>query len=978
MKKLSFGLLLLLAAFISNAQSPVLENNPPSIKWYQVNTANFRVIFPKGFDTQAQRVANTLEHLHAAEAKTIGSSPRKISLILQNQSSLSNAFVSVLPRRSEFYTTPPQDYNFIGANDWLDMLASHEYRHIVQYQHARRGFNNVLYYLFGATTFAGMSQAAAPDWFWEGDAVATETAFTKTGRGKIPKFSLAFRTNLLEGREFNYHKQYLRSYKHFMPDEYVIGYHLTSYLRKRTNDPNIWGKISGRAWNVPFIPFTFSNAIKKESGLYVTQLYREMAKDFKKDWNEKLSQLELTPYEKVNARKNKAYTDYLYPQPQPDGSIIALKRGIGDIDQFVRITNDGEKRIFTPGLTNDAGMLSAVNGKIVWNEYGFDPRWLVRDYSLVKGINITDNKKKSVLGSRKERYGSAALSPDGQKVVAIRNDVSYQTQIVILDFTSGNVLKQFDNPENYFFSMPRWADDGKRIAVLKTTRGGKSISILDTETGQLTDVTSESDENVGHPVLYGDYLLYNSPISEIDNIYAIRLSSGEKFKITTSRHGAFNPAVSPDGKFLYYNDQSKDGLDIVKIPFDSSALHPYTPQVEGVDSYSHLIEQEGGTQVFETVPQTQLPVAKYSKFRGLVNPYTWGLNVETDLTRATIGLSSKDILSTTAVDLGYEYDINERTGSFFARASYQAWFPIIDFTARYGKRSVNEGLFPVAKGNSYEFKELNFEWTERTFEGGLRIPLTITRSRFISNVTLSDNLGITFVQNFKNNLDGNGRILPIPTTDTVFRFTDYIDHGSLIYNHFSLSAYRVLKRSYRDINSKFGQVINLEYYNTMNAGELGDFQGNQFSIYGILYLPGLFKHHSLWGYWAYQHTQIEDSDNNYTFRNNIPLPRGLGVVLSENLYTMSVNYTLPLWYPDIAIGPLLNIQRVRANAFFDYGAGSTQVLLRNYEYSSVGAEVKLDINILRFKPQFDIGVRFSKGLSPSTSEIELLIGTFNL
>src|SRR5687767_4624143 len=107
----------------------VLDNNPPALRWYQVNTPHFRVLFSKGFELQAQRMANTLEHIHAAEAKSLGSVPKKISIILQYQSSISNGFVSILPRRSEFYGMPPQHYNSIGTNDWLDLLASHEYRH---------------------------------------------------------------------------------------------------------------------------------------------------------------------------------------------------------------------------------------------------------------------------------------------------------------------------------------------------------------------------------------------------------------------------------------------------------------------------------------------------------------------------------------------------------------------------------------------------------------------------------------------------------------------------------------------------------------------------------------------------------------------------------------------------------------------------------------------------------------------------------
>ena len=278
---LLFNLLFVFSLPLMAQQTTVLDNNP-SLKWYQINTPNFKIIFPNGFEAQGNRMANTLQHIHAAEAKSLGSLPTKISVVLQNQSAVSNAFVSITPRRSEFYAMPSQNYNFIGNNDWLDLLASHEYRHIVQFQHAKRGFNKALSYLFGSNTLSLMSYVAVPPWFWEGDAVATETAFTPGGRGRIPHFDLVFKTNLMEGRTFNYNKQFLRSYKHNITDHYVLGYHMVSYLRKKTGNPDIWGKITARAWRAPFVPFTFSSALKKESGLYVKDLYKEMAVDLQK------------------------------------------------------------------------------------------------------------------------------------------------------------------------------------------------------------------------------------------------------------------------------------------------------------------------------------------------------------------------------------------------------------------------------------------------------------------------------------------------------------------------------------------------------------------------------------------------------------------------------------------------------------------------------------------------------------------------
>ncbi|MGC4022360.1 MAG: hypothetical protein QM734_10615, partial [Cyclobacteriaceae bacterium] len=46
-------------------------------------------------------------------------------------------------------------------------------------------------------------------------------------------------------------------------------------------------------------------------------------------------------------------------------------------------------------------------------------------------------------------------------------------------------------------------------------------------------------------------------------------------------------------------------------------------------------------------------------------------------------------------------------------------------------------------------------------------------------------------------------------------------------------------------------------------------------------------------------------------------------------------------------------------------------------YVSTGVEVKFDINVMRLLPQLDIGFRYPKGLTPSTSLFELLIGSIN-
>ncbi|HYI77410.1 MAG TPA: hypothetical protein VEW65_07295 [Chryseolinea sp.] len=965
----------------------VLETNPASISWQQINTDNFRVLFPTGFDVQALRMANTLEKIRKAESRTLGSEPRRISVILQTQSSQSNGFVSILPRRSEFFTMPPQDYNFIGTNDWLNLLATHEFRHIVQYQHATRGFNRLVYYLFGSTTLAAFSQAAAPQWFWEGDAVATETAFTPSGRGRLPNFGLVFRTNLLEGRTFNYHKQYLRSYKHNIPDHYVLGYYMVSHLRRKSQDPEIWGKITARSWNVPFIPFAFSNSVHKHTGKYVTGLFEQMATDLKKEWQAEVDQLKLTAFEKINDRRSNAYTDYSYPQSAADGSVLVLKRGIGDIDKFVVIDkNKKERKVFTPGFVNDAGMLSMAKDKIVWSEYGYDPRWGVRDYSQIKIFSLSSDYKKRI-GGRRARLSGAALSPDAATIVAVESDVNYKNSLQLLDVARGRIIKTYPNPENVFYSMPRWSDDGKAIVVVKTDGNGKRISIIDPSNGASKDVLTLGQENVGHPVLYKHYIFFNSPITGIDNIFVFDLQSKTRHQVTSSKYAAYNPAVSVDGKSIYYNEQTRDGLDVVSIPFDPSSWQVFSPPSK--PSVTSLVEtlvtQEGRPHILDSIPQKIYPTRKYSKFKGIVNPYNWGAFVTNDLAQINVGVVSRDILSTIAISAGYMYDINEGTSFWNAGLSYQGFYPILDLGVRTGERETEE---------SYSDNDLEFSWEESSIEGGLRLPLQLTNSKYSTWLSIGNAAGFTRTTDFRNVTTQDGKVIydgPGRITQAfdslVYIYKDQLDDGDLIYNHASFSFSNLLKRSRRDFLSPWGQTLDLDFYNTPYGG---DFEAQQLAARTTFYFPGFFKHHFLYTRFAYQKNFQGIETDTYIFSNKIAKPRGHSYPTDETFTSFSVNYALPLWYPDIAIGPLLNLQRIKANFFYDYGQGtgttyyykpnSTRVysIPTDATYQSMGVETTFDFNVMRFLPKFELGFRTTYRLANEYNSsgvvFELVIG----
>ena len=105
-------IVLLLISYLSQAviEAPILgidyQQNPSEMKWKHLTTEHFDVIFPVELEKEAQRVGHLLETAYPFVTRSLETKPPRIPLILQNQSLESNGFVTLAPRRSEWYVTP--------------------------------------------------------------------------------------------------------------------------------------------------------------------------------------------------------------------------------------------------------------------------------------------------------------------------------------------------------------------------------------------------------------------------------------------------------------------------------------------------------------------------------------------------------------------------------------------------------------------------------------------------------------------------------------------------------------------------------------------------------------------------------------------------------------------------------------------------------------------------------------------------------
>ncbi|BDD04167.1 hypothetical protein AUTU_16500 [Aureibacter tunicatorum] len=904
-----------------------LANNPSNLKWYRIKTDNFSVVFPKGFYFQANRVANNLEAIYLPVSSSLEVDPHHLTVILQNQGSISNGFVTMSPRRSEFFTTSPQNYNFLGTNDWLNLLSIHEFRHVVQYERAFQGPTKWFYWLFGEQSAGFLANISLPNWFWEGDAVVTETALTKSGRGRIPQFSALLRANVVEKGVFNYEKQTLRSFKDYIPNHYVTGYYLASSLR-RSHGKDAWAEVLDISYRKPIRPWPWSRSVHDVSGQYVADFYDSTFVDLKEKWEHEIDELSLTEFRCLNQVNPKVYTDYMYPKVGDGGEVYCLRSGIGDILQLVKldVENGDEKVLYTMGPFIDPGKISFGKETLVWSEYRYDPRWLRRSYADVFAYNVKTGKKRRL--TKKERYFAPAISKDESKIVAVEESDNYTFNIVVLDASTGELVISFENEANNFYSMPSWSEDGTKIYVIKHFENGNALVELDVETEEERVLTDLVEYNIGYPEQFGEYVYINSAQSGIDNIYAVNLKTKELKQVTTSKFGAYNPSLNSRTGQLMYNDFRSTGMNVVSVDLDSLDWRDAGKvKYSGIDYYQPIVDQEEDVlPLLDSMNPTQYKEERYRTWKHLLEPYSWGLAVSSSDFQNYFGLVSQDNMSTMALGAGYQIDYNEWTGKWKADISYQGIYPIIDFGVSSGYRRATVTL---------EDGDEKTSWNEQSLYAGLRLPLLLTNSRFSQRLSIGANYELLRVENYS-----------VPRTKY-----EQIGNGNLQTVKMNLNYSRLLRMAYRDIYPKWGQRFYASYRDTPFEGK---YKGKQFISDLRLYFPGLFPQHSfqLRGGVTY------NDEENYAFQTNVLFPRGYSYQIFKNLYTASVYYGLPLAYPDWALGSFMNVQRLRALAFYDYGKGYDNLAGINREYNSFGADFYVDANFLRYPYLVSVGTRF--------------------
>jgi hypothetical protein len=895
-----------------------------SIKWQQINTNHFQVIYPAGFYKQANKTANLIEQYFDSVSADYSIKPEKTPVLLYNESVESNAFASWAPRRMEWITTPPQESY---SQNWLKQLAIHETRHIVQISNLDQGFTKILKPFIGQAA-VGAVTGILPLWFLEGDAVMAETKYSASGRGRLNSFDRELRTIEVElPQRYSYDQSYLGSYKYYVPDHYRYGYQMVSYAYLKYNS-NIWNKVLSHVGKHSYqiIPFYFG--LHKQTGLSKAQLYTQTFDSLKKLWNNELYLNTIRDTLNIFLR-NKYYSNYLYPH-QFDELTYAVKTSLDDITKFVCIKGSEETIIHIPGWYYRT-KTDFTPDYIVWEEIKNHPRWEYKDYSVLKLFNIKTQKVKYL--SRKSRYFSPDIAPSGKKIVCVEIDLNNNYSLTFLEISSGKILSTYRIVDFEEVSFPAWVSDSS-IVFIGMAGNEKKIVLINLNSHKTEVIFNAGAINIDQLTATDSLVFFKYDYELAENIYMLSLADKKVIRLTSSKHGACYPSYNKATKTLAYSDYTLNGFipRILKYEFFSE------PHVSGLKQYKHCwaesIYSHKNDDTLEMVPPEVLyDTSSFRRLANSINIHSWApfyfntddlINMNPQIYPG-FTLLSQSKLSTVTSSFSYYY-LNH-IQHIEPKVKIEGFLPVFELFAlitnhyktasNLDSTAISSRLQPYYHYGISTYLPLNFN-IGRYFQ---HIRPELSYRYFNYHYLVNENLS--------KGIDMVG-----------FRFF----------------TYNLIKRSYCDIQPRMGQSLMISY---LAPCHLKDRISNVTVASIVSYFPGLYIHHGLkinFGFEQYKRGKAR------LINNQILLPRGYDNLEYDQELKATLEYVFPFLYPDWSIGPVAYFKRFYATVFID----AAQIYLtdemgESFQKSivSAGIIISSEMHLLRFFMPFTPNLRIS-------------------
>ena len=567
MKITTITFFLVLLAFLTwQSTSFAAFGFDPSLTWKTLRTEHFLIHYHDDEEALAREVAQISERAHQRYTRFFQWQPKEpTQIVLVDRMDFSNAYAYPMPHNTmQIIVTPPDDFDTIDDyHDWLDLVISHEYVHIIHVDKAAgaaQGGRNI----FGRHTLF-FPNALQPAWVLEGIATYFETQLAPgIGRGQNTAFRSLMRLEVESGiKPLSQVNLPIVSWP-AGNTRYLYGVYFFNFLMETYGEQTAQDWVQNYSDNL--IPYLMNTTSKKVFEKNLTAMWDDFEKYLKKQFIPEIESIKKTG---LNTGKQLTQFGYTTSQPRslPNGDILFVKQ-----DWLSK-----PKLMLLPFGDNVAKEIAEVyNGRIdVHPEAGvlvaqIDLVDSVNSFSDLHHINIATGKRVQL--THGQRYKHATWGPDGKHIVAVQTILG-QSTLHLLTAKGEYIQTLWRSQNSEIVSELDWSPD-KTTIVASVWRPQTHWNLeqfnLDKKRWQKLTNT-RGIEFQPQFAQNGNSILYSADYGGVFNIYQLELASGKAKQLTNVLGGALSATESPKDQGIYYLGQHANGADIYYLPKDETA-----------------------------------------------------------------------------------------------------------------------------------------------------------------------------------------------------------------------------------------------------------------------------------------------------------------------------------------------------------------------------------------------------------------------
>ena len=621
----------LLCCFFLAALWPAISNaafsHDPELEWKTLLTENFEIHFHNGEEQLVPKVAQVAESAHLRVSRFFDWVPKsRTHLILTDRMDFTNAFAMPVPRNTMFIiVTPPDDVEtIVDYHDWLELVITHEYTHIIHVDKASgtpEGARNV----FGRIALF-FPNALQPLWVLEGLASYLESQLSPgIGRATNSAFRNLMRLEVENGiKPISQVNLPIVSWP-AGTTRYLYGVYFFKFLSETYGEDQVKRWVDNYSSNL--IPFKINSNSKDIFGKNMSQLWDEFSAYLKKEFQpeiEKIKQAGISAGQKIT---NHEYQTG-YPRATANGDVIYFKSNWLNQSELVEHSTRTQTERTIAKVYNSRFDIHPDRGILIAQIDNY------KNVNYFSDLYQIDTESGDITRlTEGQRYKHAAWSPDGKNIIAVQVQQG-NSALHLLD-NGGKFLDSLWQSNNTEIVSELDWHPTKPLIVAAVWRPETrwNLELFDLEKKQWNKIT-QTDSTEMQPQFShdGNSIIFSADYSVANNIYRLDLEPNSISQITNVLGGALSATQGPGNSDYYYMEQHNTGSDIYYLPAEDALNKP----VEQVNPSNVAQSTEKEKTVTDNITETATP---YNAFNNIY-PTAWLPFIELTEDTSTFGFST--------------------------------------------------------------------------------------------------------------------------------------------------------------------------------------------------------------------------------------------------------------------------------------------------------------------------------------------------